>query len=546
MTGSARGGRSNAGRNRGEAGEIEALRARLEDAEATIEAIRSGAVDALLVRGPEGERVYTLASADRAFRELAEQMTDGAAILADDGSILWANGQLAALVDMPHERLVGTSFRALVAVLDPSTASLLRTGAAGHGVVETELVRANERPVPVRLSVSGVTIGDATARSVVASDLTEHRQAEAVLRDAAARLERQALDATEAEGRLRQLLETVIAHLPVGVVVVDRRGDVIYRNDEIERLRALVAATEAASPLFGFTPDGPATISDPVAASLAGESVDATELVATTLAGERIHVIVRAEPVRDAAGDLVAAVAVVVDVTERRRSETLRDAFIDVAAHELKTPLTTVYAAIETLLSRKHRLDRATRRELLRDAGSEAERLVHLVNDLLVLSRVERGVSFLADEPIQLARLVSAVVETEAHRDGTPPVPVHVIGEPLSVVHGESLYIEQVMANYLGNAAKYGRPPVEVFVERADDGVAVRVVDRGPGFTSEPRALFDLFYREPAVGHTSGGGIGLFVCRELVRMMGGRVWAANRPDGGAEFGFVLPVYEDVE
>ncbi len=83
---------------------------------------------------------------------------------------------------------------------------------------------------------------------------------------------------------------------------------------------------------------------------------------------------------------------------------------------------------------------------------------------------------------------------------------------------------------------------MQVQAESADGGVEVRVLDSGPGLgDQQPDQLFELFYRSPDVlRQMSGAGIGLFVCRELISSMGGRVWAASRPEGGAEFGFWLP------
>jgi signal transduction histidine kinase len=177
------------------------------------------------------------------------------------------------------------------------------------------------------------------------------------------------------------------------------------------------------------------------------------------------------------------------------------------------------------------------------DAADEADRVIHLVDDLLVLSRVERGADFVVDEPLVLDHVVREAASkfTRGHGGVQPHVTA---ATSHAVARGEQRYVEQILDNLLRNAVKYGEPPIEIVVAPVDDGVSVRVFDSGPGFTAEPGALFDLYYREPgARTRASGGGIGLFVCRELARLMGGRVWAANRQEGGAEFGFVLPYYE---
>ena len=104
-------------------------------------------------------------------------------------------------------------------------------------------------------------------------------------------------------------------------------------------------------------------------------------------------------------------------------------------------------------------------------------------------------------------------------------------------------YVEQVLRNLLANAMKYGGPSAtaRVVAEPGDHEVVVRVLDRGRGFDpAEAARLFELYYRSPSVARTlSGSGIGLFVCARLIEAMGGRIWATNRADGGAEFGFTL-------
>ena len=518
------------------ANELEELRGRLSVAEETLAAIRSGSIDALVVSGPDGARVYTLASADRAFRELAERMTDGAATVSDDGTILWANRQLASLLRLRHERLVGRSLSDVLSE-GADVASLLDAARRQELAAELDLRRSDGSKVPVRLSLVPVSIEGMQARAMVVSDLTERRLTEAGLRQ----------EVVAAADRLALLLEAVTAQMPVGVIVAEPDGRIVYRNEEALRIVAgyplhdRLPENREAAPAADLAPHEAALLD-----ALAGRRLEAIE-VPFSRAGERpIMGTIRADAIYDSEHRAIAAVCAISDVTARREAEALRDAFIDVTAHELKTPLTTVLAAVQTLATRDADLDPATRRELVSDAGAETLRLVHLVDDMLVLSRLERGTEFLIDEPVALEHVVRGVVAAENRRSRIAAT-VRLARTPVPVVRGEAPYVEQVLGNMLRNAAKYGGSSVEVVIEAVEGGVAVRVLDDGPGFDSPPSALFDLYFREPAAAkHASGGGIGLFVCRELVRLMGGKVWAARRPEGGAEFGFLLPLYEEAD
>ena len=175
------------------------------------------------------------------------------------------------------------------------------------------------------------------------------------------------------------------------------------------------------------------------------------------------------------------------------------------------------------------------------------DRLYRLVENLLVLSRVEREGLAIEREPILLQRLLPRVVSAEAMRWPGSKFELD-IKPDLPPVAAEETYVEQVVRNLLTNAAKYGKETIFVRAEPTSDGqVRVSVCDDGPGFSpGEEQRMFEIFYRSPAATRrASGAGIGLFVTQQLVRAMGGQIWAANRAQGGAEFIFELPGFEDL-
>src|SRR5262245_48251266 len=228
---------------------------------------------------------------------------------------------------------------------------------------------------------------------------------------------------------------------------------------------------------------------------------------------------------------------------EVRQSE-LRDAFIGVISHELRTPITTIFGLSKMLRQRGASLDGQVVSKAIEDIEGEADRLQRLGEDLLVLSRAERGKVEGEGEPIGMARLVRRVVEGERQRTGRR-IDVEVEPElPLAV--GEETYVEQVVRNLLTNAAKYSDQdrPIAVAVSAEGEEVIVRVFDEGIGIAGADAArAFELFFRsKSATRMASGAGIGLFVCRQLVEAMGGRIWATPRETAGTEVGFSLPVH----
>lgn len=235
------------------------------------------------------------------------------------------------------------------------------------------------------------------------------------------------------------------------------------------------------------------------------------------------------------------------DITERKQADELRDVFVGMLSHELRTPVTAIYGGSQVL--RRDHVDEATRQEIIADIITESERLERLVENLLVLARAERHVSLGGRDPVLLRQILTAVVADKRRRWPEATIEVD-IETGLPPVTSDDGSVELVVRNLISNALKYGRPDgtVSVTARRVGESVVVLVSDEGPGIDDAAAPhLFELFYRtEDAKRRAQGAGIGLFVVRVLVEAAGGRVWAANRPSGGAEFGFSLPVFAEVD
>ncbi len=338
----------------------------------------------------------------------------------------------------------------------------------------------------------------------------------------------------------RGMFETVLAQVPIGLAVIDRAGRPVFHNETHEAIWRGFVQTDGIDGYRswkGFHQDGrPYEPHEwPGARCLAGESVVDEEIAITRFDGSRGVISVSARPIRDDAGAIGGGVVAVIDVTPRREADAMRDAFINVLSHELRTPVTSIYGVAKILASRWQTLGDDLREELLGDVAAESERLQRLVEDLVVVAKVERGVDLSASEPLLLQHRVRAVAAAMRPEwpgrsfvvdapDGVPPA------------LGDEGYVEQVLRNLFGNAAKYGRSEVRAEVRFDDEWVEVAVLDDGPGIaTGDRERVFDLFYRAPRTGHVPGAGIGLFVARRLVAAMGGRLSAEDRPAGGAVF-----------
>jgi len=220
--------------------------------------------------------------------------------------------------------------------------------------------------------------------------------------------------------------------------------------------------------------------------------------------------------------------------------EVVRDAFLAVLSHELRTPVTTIYGASALLMRQQSPTDSAG---LAHDIHDEAERLRRIVDDLLVLSRSERGAIEMSPEPVLVQRTVTEVVNRIRRRH--PDAVINITAdEHQEAALADPTALNQVVTNLVTNAVKYAGAagPIEVSVRQRSTDVLVTVDDSGPGLGDQPESVFELFHRaEHTRRQASGSGIGLYVARELIRAMDGEIGGSNRPQGGATFFFTLPL-----
>lgn len=225
-----------------------------------------------------------------------------------------------------------------------------------------------------------------------------------------------------------------------------------------------------------------------------------------------------------------------------RIANNAKDEFLGLVSHELRTPITTIVGNAEILSRTNLHLDDADRAEAMHDIVEDGRRLSRIIDDLLVLARLDRGVQ-IEIEPVSLDLAIRRVAEEHARRFAHRQV--RVIGEAPGPVLANEGYLEQIVRNLVSNAEKYSptEQPIEITVSSDDHEATVRVLDRGNGVPPEEReSIFSAFYRARATENEARGvGIGLSVCRRLVEAQGGRIWVAGRDGGGSEFGFTLPL-----
>jgi signal transduction histidine kinase len=233
------------------------------------------------------------------------------------------------------------------------------------------------------------------------------------------------------------------------------------------------------------------------------------------------------------------------DITERKDLEKLKDEFVGLVSHELRSPLTVITGGIYTVLSEWQRLTERDRRQLLQDAAVEADSLSRILDNLLDLSRTQAGKLSLYPESLDMNRLVRSTAKKIKVIAPGHYIRMH-FPRKLSSVKADRVKVERILYNLMHNAVKYSPAGsnVEIFAVQGERFLTVCVRDHGEGISDGDQAmLFQPFQRldKEASGSARGTGLGLLVCRRLVEAHGGHIWVEAELGQGSSFYFTLPL-----
>lgn len=232
-------------------------------------------------------------------------------------------------------------------------------------------------------------------------------------------------------------------------------------------------------------------------------------------------------------------VGMAVDITERKKTEQIKDEFIGMVSHELRTPLTVVIGALGTAMDK--RVSQQDKEELVKEASSSAEALAGILDNMLELSRYQAGRLKLNMKEIRIGDIADKAVDRVRRKYDTHGIVLEIPTE-VPQVNADAVRIEQVLYNLIENAVKYSPPEsrVRVFARLDQNGTVIGVSDAGVGISSEDqKKLFEPFVRLQGSGG-AGVGLGLVVCKRLVEAHGGHLWVESRPGKGSTFLFTIP------
>ena len=344
----------------------------------------------------------------------------------------------------------------------------------------------------------------------------------------------------------RERSERVLAHVGDGVFLVDRDGVIRLWNAAAEAITGLRSDAICNRPAEETIPGWAAIAARVPVASRPGDIDDASsaETVPLEVEGREVWLSI----VGVSLGD--GTVYAFRDVTRERRLEELRSQFVATISHELRTPLASLHGAAMTLLEREHDLSGQTQHDLLDMIAVQSKRLANLVEEILLAGQLDSGSLRVVMEPFDPEELVWTAAAAARLRVGDDTAIDVTIPAVLPKVAGDPERTRQVLTNLVDNAIKYSPSGGRIELGLEIDGGHARftVRDEGLGIPlGEQKRIFEKFYRlDPDHRRGVGGsGLGLYICRELVRSMNGRIWVESEAGKGATFTFELPIAERV-
>ncbi|UOQ51623.1 ATP-binding protein [Hymenobacter cellulosivorans] len=554
--------------------ENEELRYRLEEAEELIEAVRTGAVDALAIQSPEGPRIFTLEGADHGYRTLIEQMNEGALLLSDDGTILYGNACLASWLGRALEEVIGGKLDAFIPLDFHGYWQTLLGSAWDEGKGKGELpLRSQDGSLrPLSLSMNMLTFHETPVLAVIATDLSAQQAVKAIqarVTEQNAVIARKNEELTRQQ-QARQAIERVAAEasrmlegIPQIAWTTDAHGVTTYLNHRWFDFTGAGSFVDLGSQWQEhiFPADAEPSNARWAECLRTGQAFE-IEYRFRNHAGEYRWMLGRALPSRNERGEIVQWIGTFTDIHEHKlaleridqaqrelqvnneqltRANVDLDNFIYTASHDLKAPISNIEGLLQALLLElpAHTAQEAEQvPQILRMMQASVDRFKRTIEHLTEVTKLQKEHGSTA-ATVDLKRLIH-----EVRLDLQPLVQAAEATVDISVgtcptISFSEKNLRSIIYNLLSNALKYRSPerPPRVRVSCAvEAGYAVlRVEDNGLGLNlkHDGKKLFAMFQR--LHDHVEGTGIGLYMVKKIVENAGGRIEVASQMGVGSTF-----------
>ncbi len=524
--------------------ESEELRLRLQEARETLAAIHGGEVDALVVRGSQGEQIFTLKGADNTYRALIEEMRGGAITLAQDGSILYANRFIETILATPLEKIIGSSIELFVHPQDaPALQAVVKQSGQHHAGVELRLTADGGRLVCVYLSATRIVLEDVPVCCLAVTDLTDQKRHEHIL----------------AEERLSR---SIIDQSADAIVVCNEQGIVIRASEVVWDLIGRSCLEEPFNEIFDIrinsgdpAQPGPVAEYTPFLIDhiIAGRSFRSREALIEEPGLPATHLLLSATPLSDNSGAVIGAIVNLADITAKIRlehqlkesREGLRESnrelneYAYALTHNLKAPFRAVQNYTEFLSEDLGGTLQGEPKQFLEGIKRAVTQANKQFEDLEALYSIKnRSVRIESFDMQELLDEMKYLFKSDTCRK-------LIIAEQWPTLRCEKFLLRQILIDLITNGFKYNRadnPTVEVGWRPATGG-RFEIFIRDSGIGIDPRyheQIFGIFKRLHTDREYAGTGIGLAIVKKAVQKIGATVRVESAVGEGSTFYIALP------
>ncbi len=349
----------------------------------------------------------------------------------------------------------------------------------------------------------------------------------------------------------KKRLQSIIQEMPVGVIITDKDGYVTNINKRTNEIigvpipigfkvgknRPLLPTTHNGKPLS--TSQGPI-----ITALTQGKSTVGLEINIIRKDKKKVILLVSATPIHNRKNEVIACVCVVDDITAQKELEERKDDFVNMASHELKTPLTSMKLYIDVLMKLMHTYKDEKVIKSVQNIHKQTNRLQKLINDLLDVSRLQTGKLSFNKEIFSLREVVEETVEI--FQASSSKHKITFTKKISDEVYADRFRIYQVITNLITNAMKYSRngQPVTVSMSKKGNMIEVHVKDQGIGIEKDQqKRIFERLYqiKDNKDNTFPGFGMGLYIAKEIINRHRGRIWVESKKAKGSTFSFSLPL-----
>jgi len=544
--------------------ELQDLRQQLEEANDTIDAIRSGQVDALVVKRNNQHLVYTLKSADQTYRVLIEKMIEGAVTLNKKGIILYSNSRFAQLMNLPLAKIIGSNFETFVSAEHNESFHQL-IGKAWHGEIkgETCLKSRDDKLIPFLVSLTTLELDEGTALSLILTDLTIQKNIEKELKEKNEQLEAAQAFTTQLNNELerkvqertkellisREYFKFLADNIPALLWTAKPNGDFDYFNQQwYDYTGKSFEESKGSGWQSIIHPDDlPGTLATWNRSLTTGEAFKIEDRKRSSSGTYRWH-LRHALPFKDDDGNVIAWFGVCTDIEDQKKAMERKDEFIAMASHELKTPVTSLKAATQLLMITFESGENPMASSLLTKMDKQITQLTSLIGDLLDVSKANSGQLTFQNDRIDFNELIKEIADDMQRTSTSHKIELDLAANT-EIIDGDRNRLGQVIMNLISNAIKYSPNADKVIISSYNnkDEIKFCVRDFGIGIPAAQQSkIFTRFFRVLSNKPNTfpGLGLGLYICSEIIKRHSGIMDFESEEGKGSTFWFSLPLKND--